>query len=203
MLLPTPSGLVMPAKDGNILHLDIECRPLSWYAGDFVSKEVTAIAAKFRHKKRVYIWMLGQHEPAEMAEEFLKLYNAADIVTGHHIRGFDLPILNSFLLELGKSPLPSKLVSDTKNDLIKFHGFSKSQESLGDLLGIKRPKVSMSQMEWREANRLTKRGLRAVRERVIGDVLQHEELREKLIELNALGRPRMWYNTGLVEQYEP
>jgi hypothetical protein len=51
----------------------------------------------------------------------------------------------------------------------------------------------MSQPDWREANRLTPAGLKETRRRVIGDVKQHKNLRDKLLEVGALGAPKMWY----------
>ncbi len=114
-----------PSGDGKILHFDVECRPLSWYAGDWVTKEVTAIAAQFVGGKKMYCWLLGQHSPEQMAEEFVALYDKADMVSGHFVRGFDLPVINGMLFDLKMPFLSDKLSSDTKNDLIKFQGLSK------------------------------------------------------------------------------
>lgn len=74
----------------NILAFDCECRPLSWYGGDFVSKEVTAIAARWVSdpKSKTDVWLLGDVTPFDMLEGFVALYDYADIVVGHYIRGF-------------------------------------------------------------------------------------------------------------------
>ena len=85
------------------LSFDCECRPLSWYAGDFVTREITAIAWRFLDQKHTACVLLG-----------------------------------------------------------------------------------------RDANRLTKRGIQAVRQRVVGDVNQQIELREKLLELGLLKPPSVW-----------
>src|ERR1700681_2430315 len=134
---------------------------------DFTTAEVTAIAASFGPDKRCYCWLLGRDEPVAMLEAFRVLYDQADIVTGHYIRRHDLPIINGALLEYRLTPLAPKLVSDTKCDLIKFSNLSKSQEALGAMFGIERPKVHMTQEDWRQANRLTKKGIAATRARVI------------------------------------
>ncbi|HZU73571.1 MAG TPA: hypothetical protein VE990_12450 [Acidimicrobiales bacterium] len=176
-----------------ILDFDTEARPLSWYGGDWVTKEITAVAGQFIGEKKMHAWVLGPKTTTEeILEGFLKLYEKADIVTGHYIRGYDLPVLNGALLEFGYPALEPKLTQDTKLDLVKFSGLSKSQENLGALLGLEHPKVQMDQAKWREANRLTPAGIRLTRERVTGDVRQHIELRSVLIERGLLGSPKLW-----------
>lgn len=176
----------------SVLDFDIECRPLSWYGGDWVTKEVTAIGCQFTHEKRGHCFLLGEMTVPEMLVEFRKLYDQADIVSGHYISGFDLPVLAGAMLENDLPPLSQKLTSDTKRDLISFSGLSKSQENLGALLELKAPKVSMNQASWRAANRLTPEGIALTRKRVMGDVRQHIELRQALIARGVLGPPRLW-----------
>ena len=180
-------------KQFKILDFDIECRPLSWYGGDWVTREITAIAAKVVGVPTTWVWLLGDEiSPEDGLKGFVELYNEADMVTGHYIRGFDLPNINSALTEYGMRPLPSKLSQDTKLDLIKRQGMSNSQENLAAMLGVKAPKISMTQSDWREANRLTPEGLEKTKKRVVGDVIQHEEMRQKLLELRMLHAPRVW-----------
>lgn len=196
-----------------ILDFDVECRPLSWYGGDWVSKEITAIAwgwvsprnpAKVRGN-RVECRLLDEPSTLrDMVEEFHAVFRQADIVTGHFIRGFDLPLLNGAALELGLPPLPSTLAQDTKTDLVRFSGLSKSQESLGAMLGLRHPKVGMSQADWRAANRLTPEGINRTRRRVVGDVRQHVEMRAALLDRGMLGPPRPWSPGGTApERYAP
>jgi hypothetical protein len=82
------------------------------------------------------------------------------MVTGHFLLGHDLPMIAGALLELGMPPLPDMLVQDTKVHLLRMKGISKSQESLGAMLGLESPKVQMNQAKWRAANRLTPEGWR-------------------------------------------
>lgn len=201
-----------------ILDFDVECRPLSWYGGDWVSKEVTAIAWAWvspsdpaRIKGRVQCVLLEgslagftpEYQVGEMLYEFRQAYDAADIVTGHFIRGFDLPVLNGAALDVGVEPFGPKLTQDTKGDLVRFTGLSKSQESLGAMLGLKHPKVGMSQAAWRDANRLTPEGIERTRRRVVGDVKQHVEFRAALLERGLLGPPRVWTGGARTERYVP
>lgn len=181
-----------------ILDFDIECRPLSWYGGDYVTKEVTAIAYTWvpaDHTRRLVVENRCLDEKGDikgLLDFFLRAYEQADMVTGHFIRGFDLPVLNGALAEQGMPLLSDKLTHDTKLDLLKRSGLSNSQENLGAVLGLDAPKVQMNQALWRSANRLERDGIAATRDRVVGDVVQHVELRRKLIELGQLGPPRVW-----------
>ena len=176
-----------------VLDFDCEARPLSWIGGDFVSKEITAIAAKFIGEKgRTHVWILGDCGVTEMLEGFRELYDEADMVAGHHIRGFDLPTVNAMMGENNLPKLGAKLAHDTCKDLTRWSGISKSQESIADMLGVKAPKVQMSQAKWRSANRLHPESFALTYKRVVGDVLQNIELRQRLIELRYLKPPKVW-----------
>lgn len=181
-----------------ILDFDIESRPLSYMGHDYTTSEITVIAAKFIDDEGdPDCWALGENTPEEMLENFLEKYNACGMVTGHYIRGYDLPRVNQALSEFGFAPLENKMTHDTCSDLIKQQGFSKSQENLGELYEINNPKVGMSQTKWRSANRLRSEGIAMAKERAIGDVIQHIELRQKLIDMGQLGKPKMWSSTTI------
>jgi hypothetical protein len=188
-----------------ILDFDVEARPLHWISGDYVSKEVTAIAWAWTDKPDdVTVHLLGETDPITMLQAFTAAYQQADMVTGHFIRGYDLPMVNGALTEYQLPPLEDKLSHDTKLDLVRRQGLSGSQENLGVMLGLENPKVKMDQSKWRSANRLTPEGLEAVRERVVGDVRQHIEMRRRLLELGYLGPPVMWRGGAApVETYTP
>ena len=177
-----------------ILDFDIENRPLSYMGGDLVTAEITAIAFGYAGHPDILCGLLGEMPRKDILEAFRMAYDAADIVTGHYIRVHDLPIINGAMVEHGLKPLGTKLTIDTKLDLIpwSFQGQPKSQQELGLTLGIEAPKVGMSQADWREANRLTPRGLELTRERVVGDVRQHQQLRLELARRGLLRAPKSW-----------
>lgn len=180
-----------------ILDVDIEARPLSWITNDYVSKEITAIGCKWINKKdKGACWVLGLHEPEEILEGFRERYNEAGMIVGHYIRGYDLPTLNGAMTDYKLPPLSDILTHDTKQDLVKWQGHSKSQENIGAMLGLLHPKVHMNQEMWREANRLTKTGINLTKARVLGDVDQNIAMWKRLKELGYLGPPRMWYSSG-------
>lgn len=180
-----------------ILDLDIENRPLSYLGQGFTTSEITAIAYCWDGEpKSMECWLLSrtdQYTAIEMLERVYEKYCDADMVTGHYIKMHDLPHINGALLEYGMSPLPEKLVCDTKMDLIKKGDiFSASQENLCAMFGLKEPKIHMNAVLWREANRLTPAGLEATYKRAVGDVLQHMALRKELVKRDLLKAPKVW-----------
>jgi hypothetical protein len=190
-----------------VLDFDCECRPLHWIGGDYVSREITAIAWAWIEDPQPVptVVLLGEQTLPQMLEQFSEVFKHADLVTGHFIRGFDLPLVNSALVEQQMPSLDDKMTHDTKLDLLRFSGLSKSQENIGATLGLEHPKVHMNQHRWREANRLTPEGLSYVRERAAGDVLQHIEMRQRLLDLGYLAAPVKWQNKGEkpIAPYQP
>lgn len=190
---------------GKILGVDCEARPLGWYGGEWVHKEITAIACKFVDEKEMFCWTLTWQDmkseaavkkaTIRMLESFRVKYDLAEIVVGHYTRGFDLPTMNSMMLENGLPPLGDKLVHDTKLDMVTRSGISVSQENLGAMLGLDNQKVSMNQSKWRTANRLTPEGVALTIERVTGDVIQNLEMRAEMLRRGALGPPKLWQST--------
>ena len=190
-----------------ILDFDTETRPITYLGSDFTTGEPTALAWGFAHEGRRGIRCYavsheghkGIDQRREMLEAFHVAYDEADVVTGHYIRGFDLPVIMGAMLDAGLPPLSDKLTIDTKQDLLKRKYVSASQESLGAMLGLKAPKVPMDQIKWRSANRFTPEGVTLTRRRVVGDVVQHMELRRKLTDMGWLTPPRMWTGSGNIE----
>ena len=185
-----------------ILDFDIEVRPMAFYGGDFVTKQPTAIAWKFIGERGPLVvdaiglsfdTRLVFEEEVRMLETFREAYDAADIVTGHYIRGFDLPVLNARMMRHGLPLLVPKLAQDTKGDLAKAQGISKSQENLGAMFELKHPKIPMNTTKWEEANALTPEGITETIKRVKGDVRQHIEMRQMMIDKGYLAtRPKAW-----------
>lgn len=188
-----------------VLDFDVECRPIAWYGGDWVTKQPTAIAWKFiGEKSKLQVRAIGEsfdsrlveEEEVEMIETFREAYDQADIVTGHFIRGFDLPLLTGALMRLGLPLLKLKDTHDTKNDLANGQGISKSQENLGAMYELQHPKIPMNTTAWMRGNMLLPDGIEATKKRVVGDVRQHVELRDKMLSLGHLGPVVPWHPGG-------
>lgn len=185
-MLQTKQGL-------KILDFDIENRPLSYWIPDMPTAEITAIASCWvGDLSSLEVHLLGEYTVEEILDAFIKRYNEADIVTGHYISRHDLPHINGALLELGRPPLGPKLVSDTRTNMFKKQGVPATQEYLMEILGVEVGKEHMTQGDWREANRLTPKGLTRTKTRVTKDVIGHMLLRSKMLELGLLKSAKVW-----------
>lgn len=187
-----------PVKQHRILDFDLENRPLAYWFDDRTTAEITAIAW-------AWVGLYGQpavrvlepppdHETSmiRMLQDFKRVYDQADVVTGHYILMHDLPMLNSHMIEFGLPALGPKMVSDTKLHLVRHGNMSASQLALSAMLDVKAQKPRMTNMRWRDANRLTIEGRQAAIERVTGDVRQNLELRESLLKAGLLKPPTLW-----------
>lgn len=173
-----------------LLTLDIENRPLSYLGQDFTTADITCIAWCFGDNlKSLRCMALGEVDQKTMLQEFVRAYDEADVVTGHYILKHDLGHINGALLENNMPGLSPKLVSDTKVHLRRLTGVPKSQKELSLMLGVEAGKVGMSQSNWRSANRLEAEGIAWAKDRCMGDVLQHIELRAALVKANLLTVP--------------
>ena len=190
-------GLNKPGGGGRVLTLDIENRPISYWTPDRPTADITAIASCWSDDPdSMEVLLLGRMTQRDMLRKFVARYMTADLVTGHYIRGHDLPIINGALLEHGLPTLSPKMSSDTRLDLIKKGDIPATQEFLLDTLGIDVPKYHMTQTNWRAANRLTSEGIAQAEKRVTDDVLGHMALRKEMQKRGLLGPPRMWNPGG-------
>ncbi len=176
-----------------ILDFDTECRPMH-YSEWRPESQITAIAWSWVGSGIVHSHVLEQDLANEhdMFRAFLRVYDEADMVTGHYIVKHDLPLLNDHCIRLGFEPLGSKLVQDTMTGFMKVKGLGKGQENLGALLGLDEGKHHMTGTSWRQANTLSDAGREETRKRVVDDVVQHKALRAVLVERNLLKAPRLW-----------
>jgi hypothetical protein len=192
--------LLTKDRDYLILDFDVECRPIAWYGGDWVTKQPTAIAWRFLSGSKTNVAVIGESfdtrqtldEERRMLEAFHVAYDKADMVTGHFIRGFDLPLLQGALLRLKMPLLSDKMAQDTKSDLLKAQGISKSQENLGAMFELEHPKIPMNTTLWAAGNMLLPHGIKATKKRVVGDVEQHVELRAEMLRLGTLSAASLW-----------
>lgn len=176
-----------------VLDIDVECLPGHWIAADYVSKIITAVAWKpVGSREPVTVLTHYDTEPGEMALQLAGAIEEADVVAGHYIRGFDLPLLNGNLLRAGAPPLQPLMAHDTKLDLVKSHGRSLSQKNLSAQIGVRKPKIDVTLFEWEAFNTRTPGFRDAGINRVRGDVLQNIEMRSRLIEMGWLGPPKRW-----------
>lgn len=188
------------------LGWDLESRPSAfWYDGQ-TTAEITAFGWKWVGESDVHALLLrgdGRYQRSAdgrtvSASRAFEVFRAelcrADLIFGHNIRRFDLPLLNAGLLRLRLPPLPALLTTDTLRDYPKRKDMSASLENLAVMYGLDDAggKKHMSIADWEKANRLSPDGVAAAHERVVSDVLLQERLRDKLLELGLLKQPRRW-----------
>lgn len=174
------------------LYFDCESRPLGWIGADYVHQEITVIAWQVDGQSEVRALSKDDRTRVRMLRDFRQVYDQAGMVVGHYIRAFDLPLVNAMLGELGEAPLGPKLAHDTKLDLVRMHGLSKSQKNLSELFEIPDEKLDMSAADWRRANRLTPDGIAKACERAVMDVAQNVALHTELKRRQLLGPPKVW-----------
>ncbi len=178
-----------------ILVFDCECRPTAWFGGDYVGRSITAVAWSWLDDDDVdgVVLTRGMRNVAPILKPFMASLRVADIVVGHYIRGFDLPLINGDLERLRWNSLESILSVDTKLDRVSTLGISESLENLVARYELEHEKIPMSEPYWEEHNLWqTPRSCAWVAERVEGDVIATKELYETLASAGRLKAPKLW-----------
>lgn len=198
------TALSRPARTLAILDFDFESKPL-WFWYDKPTAVITSLS---------YMWSFGgsiSHDSltttiatlhskdayVEWLENVSDLFSRADILTGHNIDRFDLPLLQAQLMRFGMPSLGTMRTQDTMR-LPKKRDMSASQESLINYkaLDLKCPigmpiyKDHLSIPQWEDAAMGWDDSV--LIERPSSDVHGHAHLREKLIELGYLAAPKLW-----------
>jgi hypothetical protein len=120
---------------------------------------------------------------------FLEAYNEADMVTGHNLIRFDLPVVQADLMRLGFPSLRPKKVQDTIR-IRRTKGFKKGQDNLLTLLRVPEQKMALNWQQWQDA--YEESDWATVIERVTSDVRGHKLLREKMLTRGWLRPARVW-----------
>jgi hypothetical protein len=185
----------------DVLIFDLEARPTAWIGGDYVGRSVTAYAYCYLDSDEVTCHtLLGPGTPEErmadhalMVAEVAAAVETADLVVGHWVRGFDLPLLNAETERVKGEPLPRVLTIDTKSDRLTGSGLSQSLENLAFRYDTSVQKMDMREPMWEEYNLWqTERSIRWVRDRVSSDILATRELYIKMNEAGRLNGPKAW-----------
>ena len=165
--------------DPNWVPQKITCVAWSWIGEDDVHSTICTTAGLYERPKL----------RAKMLQPLLVAITQADMVTGHNLVRFDLPVINAECLRLGLEPIGEVLVQDTMN-LVRTKGFKKGQDNIGQLLRIPAEKQAMTWQQWQDA--YEERGWRGIRSRAESDVVMHKQMRARLLELGWLKAPRRW-----------
>jgi DNA polymerase elongation subunit (family B) len=191
-----PSKLPLLASSPlRTLDFDIETVAAGFADPQWVPNRVTCWAYAWTDDRDVRVDALPpasfyDHQARrEFLSPLMAALDEADVVTGHNIVRFDLPILNTECLRLNLPTLRPKLVQDTIR-LPKSKGFKKGQDNLGHTLDVAEEKLPLSWAEWEAA--YGEPGMVTVKERCASDVRMHLEMREAMRARGWLSAPRMW-----------
>lgn len=186
------------------LCFDLESRPSAFWGSWGPTAEITAFAWKWSDEDHVHTMMLQANERFDVGERrpvshtkaytrFRDVLLEADLVYGHNIRRFDLPLFQAGLMRRLLPTLIPLRTSDTLRDYPKRKDMSASLENLAKLyVEDVGDKLHMAIVDWERANRLSPDGIDHARDRVTSDVILQERLRERLIERGHLREARWW-----------
>lgn len=189
---------LMPVRPLRILDFDCETIAAGFADPEWVPQKVTCIAWSWIGSDEVRVKTCGgsaglYEDPSlrrALLEDFLVDYHRADMVTGHNLLRFDLPVLNADIMRLGATPLGPKLVQDTMR-IWRSKGFKKGQDNLAGLVQTYERKLALDWQQWEDAYRTP--GWPVVMDRARSDVIMHKELRAAMLDRGWLKAPRMWH----------
>lgn len=157
----------------------ITCVAWSWIGSDEIESRIATSEGLFSRPAR----------RRKMLEPLLAAIGEADMVTGHNLLRFDLPVMMSECLRLGLPVLDTVRVQDTMR-LVRTKGFKKGQNNLAALLHVPEPKLALSWQEWQHA--YEEKGWATVVERCVSDVRSHKLMRQELLDRGWLRDPVRW-----------
>lgn len=124
-----------------------------------------------------------------MLEPLLEEIDKAEMLTGHNIIRFDLPVINAECMRLGLPVVGTKIVQDTMR-VHRSKGFKKGQDNIGRMLKVREEKMPLDWQAWQDA--YDEPGWRTIRDRAESDVIQHKSIRLRMIEEKLLKAPITW-----------
>jgi len=165
--------------DPNWVPQKITCVAWSWIGSDEIESRIATSEGLFRRPER----------RRKMLVPLLEAIGEADMLTGHNLLRFDLPVLMAECLRLGLPALKPVLVQDTIR-IVKTKGFKKGQDNLVALTGVPTPKLVLSWQQWQHA--YEEKAWATVVERCKSDVEGHKLMRQEMLDRGWLKDPVLW-----------
>jgi len=200
-------SLLRGAGSGVVLDFDFESKPL-WFWYEKPTAIITSVSYMYVYNGIVDHDSITTQIPSmktredymDWLYEFTDTLKGADVLTGHNIDRFDLPLFQAQLIRFGLPGLPKLMTQDTMR-LPKKRDISVSQESLLNYdqikpecpLGFPVYKDHLSIPQWEDAALGWNDEI--LIERPMSDVHGHVHLREVLLDKGYLAKPRAWYPT--------
>jgi DNA polymerase elongation subunit (family B) len=188
--------VVRTTKTLKILDFDVETVAAGFADPNWVPQKITCVAWSWIGEEKVEsrvcgpMGLFGKPElRTKMLKPLMDAINEADMLTGHNIIRFDLPVINSECMRLGLPVVPTKLVQDTMR-LMRSKGFKKGQDNIGRMLKLSEEKQAMDWQQWQDA--YDEAGWAGIRSRCETDIIQHKTMRVELLELGLLKTPTLW-----------
>jgi DNA polymerase elongation subunit (family B) len=181
-----------------VLDFDVETIAAGFADPEWVPQKITCVAWSWIGSDDVSVLTCGgsaglyerPEKRRRMLDRFRRVLARADIVTGHNLLRFDLPVLNAEYMRLGLEPLQSVHVQDTMR-IKRSKGFKKGQDNLAGLVQTFERKQAMDWQQWEDA--YAEPGWPLVKSRAVSDVVMHKQLREQMIDRGWLRPMVRWY----------
>ena len=202
-LLATPSQpsnlarLRVPEnRPHRILDFDIEALCGSYDDPNWAVSKITAVAWAWEGSDHVEVrcdpvGFFDRDRRAALIAPLLEAIEEADVLQGHNIVRFDLPVLNAECMRLGLPTLGRQMVADTIK-MIRTKGFKKGQDNIGVLLDVPLRKRALNWQEWDDAYSEGE-PWPVVQDRVRTDVLQHRMIAAEMGRRGWLKMRKVWY----------
>lgn len=182
-------------EDARILDFDIEALAAGYADPAWVPDKITCCAWSFVGSDQVDATIsdkegfFSRKRRGKMLEPLIEAMNSADILTGHNIIRYDLPVIQAECMRIGLPPIGPYRVQDTIR-MRKTKGFKKGQDNLGRLLHSLQQKEAMDWEAWDQE--YERDGWPAIISRCKTDVIQHKQIREEMIERGWLRGISRW-----------
>jgi DNA polymerase elongation subunit (family B) len=190
------------SSEARILDFDVETVAAGFADPSWVPQKITCVAWSWMGSDRVESRVCGpmglygeEWRRKAMLAPLLEAISQADMVIGHNILRFDLPVINADAMRLGLAPIQSVKCHDTMR-LPRSKGFKKGQDNLGHLFRLRNEKMPLDWQQWQDG--YNEPDWETIRERAESDVLGHKELYLVLIAADPtspwglLKKPTTW-----------
>ena len=177
--IPPFETTVRPVS-GRILDFDVETVAAGFADPDWVPQKITCVAWSWMGEENVETRICGpsglygeEWRRRHMLAPLLKQIALADMVIGHNIERFDLPVINAECMRLALPPIHKVKVHDTMR-VARSKGFKKGQDNLGRLYRLVNEKQAMDWQAWQDG--YNQEDWEDIRSRAASDVKMHKEL---------------------------